>query len=785
MTDRSTAPRVKSKCPSCSAVVKGTSAHVGRTVRCPGCKQRFEFLPIASKAARSGSTTQNSIKPTLSPEKSLAKAIENPSSSEKLILKSTANQPAYNADDFNPAKVIAAEGLLQAFLHRTDPSRIGIAFAVCCCTALLAWFAVYFVFEVVWAGAPRVKLNPLDHSGNLLDQTRQRMQLGIATLVGFASGGTALAIYCRLSLYWSLIRMSKEALLHSTLLEQQNAASDSSSCETGGTSESGSRDSERVEKAVCDAHGAIERSEKQLLPDEGYLLQARYVQRSVIQEKLIERDIALMASMGFTRAEYRRQLEQVQGSSPWLICKDCLSVLGLDPSDVDAARAAAKNFWRDASTRGHAPIKPSSLTSDKSAPTKTDNLGRVERIDPFQCNLQQSADPRSFASLAQVDSDWTPEIVNRLLNGGPSEHRKGLKLTDKIIRHFPDFWMPYSWHAKFQMQLGDEESAYRKLSIGLSTCVEKSELCNVLAELSIREGNVIHAAGWSILSVRLAESIDSDWPSQSTLYLGTMAESVDFTTLAIQLHQRVTTRFTEAAAAQVTNLVKALPAADLKTLCEQLTLFASAMLKISEPSVNERLKAVTVEPARKCRKCGYVETYGDTITAYLQEDQPTAILPPGAAIECCSCMGPTELFWKTEDDEFHQQVVPQPDARKDCITADKLPEELDYLRHPVITEQCIAALNQDQQGIVLIRKSMVNDYRKSSPGLSTEQAAASAAAMLGILACSGGMDPRKAVEVSARMVEQVATVKLIRTAADVMPDVPSQWDVPVYQVFFQ
>lgn len=109
--------------------------------------------------------------------------------------------------------------------------------------------------------------------------------------------------------------------------------------------------------AVCDAHGAVCKSEKQMSPGEGYLLGARFVQRSVIQDKLIDRDMPMMQvmGMGITREQYRLEIESMQGASPWLICDECIGVLNLSQADKDAAREAAKRFWVDKSTPGHVP----------------------------------------------------------------------------------------------------------------------------------------------------------------------------------------------------------------------------------------------------------------------------------------------------------------------------------------------------------------------------------------------------------------------------------------------
>jgi len=112
---------------------------------------------------------------------------------------------------------------------------------------------------------------------------------------------------------------------------------------------------ERVFKSGCDAHGAVFQSDKEMSPGEGYLFGAGFIQRSIIQEKLLDRDMPMMKNIGYTREQYRLETESIQGSSPWLICEECLRVLKLSPSDKSAAREAAKRWWRDKSTPGHVP----------------------------------------------------------------------------------------------------------------------------------------------------------------------------------------------------------------------------------------------------------------------------------------------------------------------------------------------------------------------------------------------------------------------------------------------
>jgi hypothetical protein len=105
--------------------------------------------------------------------------------------------------------------------------------------------------------------------------------------------------------------------------------------------------------AVCDAHGAVHSSEKRMSQGEGYLLGARFVQKSVIQDKLLDRDSAFLQRLGITREQYRLQVEARQGATPWLICEQCVGLLHLSQADKDAAREAARRWWKDDSVPGH------------------------------------------------------------------------------------------------------------------------------------------------------------------------------------------------------------------------------------------------------------------------------------------------------------------------------------------------------------------------------------------------------------------------------------------------
>lgn len=117
-------------------------------------------------------------------------------------------------------------------------------------------------------------------------------------------------------------------------------------------------------------------------------------------------------------------------------------------------------------------------------------------------------------------------------------------------------------------------------------------------------------------------------------------------------------------------------------------------------------------------------------------------------------------------------------------SAAAIPDAMQFLKKATVSEQCIASLNRDNHGIVLVKESLVQEFMKSNPHFSAERAARSAAAMLGLLACRGGMSPEAATRKSAEMVERGATVKRLDSASEVLDDAPSGWRVPVYQVYF-
>lgn len=90
---------------------------------------------------------------------------------------------------------------------------------------------------------------------------------------------------------------------------------------------------------------------KTVASGEGYLLAAKFMQYSVVMDKML----AVGEVMGFPREVYRKQLMSVQGSGPWMVCEECIGSLNLSQPDKDAAREAAKRWWTDKTTPGYYP----------------------------------------------------------------------------------------------------------------------------------------------------------------------------------------------------------------------------------------------------------------------------------------------------------------------------------------------------------------------------------------------------------------------------------------------
>jgi len=189
---------------------------------------------------------------------------------------------------------------------------------------------------------------------------------------------------------------------------------------------------------VCDAHGAVWKSEKQISPDEGYLLDARFMQKSVIQDKLIDQAVPMIQAMGITREQYRLQIESVQGASPWLICDECIGVLKLSQADKDAAREAATKFSADKSTPGHVPGSKKKTKEKRTAlePQKLKSPAENTKKDKKASN-----DPLRFSVKSlklEKKYDYVVESIHKTLTAAADyqliiAHFQVENLTDGIV----------------------------------------------------------------------------------------------------------------------------------------------------------------------------------------------------------------------------------------------------------------------------------------------------------------------------------------------------------------
>lgn len=104
-----------------------------------------------------------------------------------------------------------------------------------------------------------------------------------------------------------------------------------------------------------------------------------------------------------------------------------------------------------------------------------------------------------------------------------------------------------------------------------------------------------------------------------------------------------------------------------------------------------------------------------------------------------------------------------------------------------ITDQCIATLDDFNEGTVIVKESLVAEYLASHGGSSKESAAKGVAALLGLLAVRGEVDLLQAPLISAQMVQfEHNTVQRLNSAdeAGLVRGLPKHWRVPVYVVTF-
>jgi len=119
---------------------------------------------------------------------------------------------------------------------------------------------------------------------------------------------------------------------------------------------------------VCDSHGAAGwGTPSNISNGEGYLIAARFIQNSIIQEMNIDKGMKMMGGTTMSREKYKLEIESMQGASPWIICEQCINLLNLSQGEKDAARKAAKKWWKNHNTPGHMPRKKTSKIEKKPA----------------------------------------------------------------------------------------------------------------------------------------------------------------------------------------------------------------------------------------------------------------------------------------------------------------------------------------------------------------------------------------------------------------------------------
>jgi len=104
--------------------------------------------------------------------------------------------------------------------------------------------------------------------------------------------------------------------------------------------------------SVCDAHDTVWGSRKKMSVGEGFLLAAKFVQNSPVQEKCIQKHMVIY---GGSRERWINLLQKRQGTDAWLLCEECVEFLKLSYSDKKGARKAAKKWWKDKITAGYMP----------------------------------------------------------------------------------------------------------------------------------------------------------------------------------------------------------------------------------------------------------------------------------------------------------------------------------------------------------------------------------------------------------------------------------------------
>jgi len=138
-----------------------------------------------------------------------------------------------------------------------------------------------------------------------------------------------------------------------------------------------------AEALICDSHKGVWGNQKNITRGQGYLLAARYIQSSTIQDKAIDHNLRELGDMSVTREGIRQMLINQQGISPWLICDKCSGLLGLSGADKNSARDAATRWFEDRSVPGHMPESSSNSSTLDSLPIEIEEAAQGDVESQF------------------------------------------------------------------------------------------------------------------------------------------------------------------------------------------------------------------------------------------------------------------------------------------------------------------------------------------------------------------------------------------------------------------
>lgn len=135
-----------------------------------------------------------------------------------------------------------------------------------------------------------------------------------------------------------------------------------------------------------------------------------------------------------------------------------------------------------------------------------------------------------------------------------------------------------------------------------------------------------------------------------------------------------------------------------------------------------------VQATRKCRSqhCGHLKEIGDPRHAEGPATESLGgVSPPGAAIECSACMGPTEVLWRMENGRYAKHVALTSDtaapSTKTSSQEAKIEETVSKLSSSTVKERrdaCYEAAAQPHPAVVkaLIRVLAVYPYPQFNAG---------------------------------------------------------------------